>query len=87
MSGAKVEKYVTLVMDGSDVKVLSNIINVIDALAGTRNGETVYSPLDSNHPTLMILETFTNSRIYKTIEKVIESMYPGLCVFNPVTTV
>lgn len=83
MAGSKVKKYLTLVMDGSDINVLSHIINTIDCTAGNKDRKTIWYPLDSNHPSLMVLETFTNEQRYNSIKTVIEKLYPGLCVFNP----
>ena len=82
MAGFIFNKYTTVVMDGSNQKVVDNILKVMDVLSGARFGKSTYRLFDLEHPTTIVIETKTCARIYKRIEKVIEVLYPGLCIFN-----
>lgn len=73
--------YQTLIMDGSDPYVVRDILSMIDFL--TESETTINHPLDEEHPTIIVLETKTNEVVYNLIEALIESEFPGLCVFNP----
>lgn len=80
MIGLIRKNYKTVVMDGSNEKVLKDIVNGMET--ATRGKAKCY-PLDDDHPTMMIIETKTNKKKYDIIQSVVEFMYPGLCVFNP----
>lgn len=80
MAGFIRKKYTTIVMDGSNEKVLNDIINGMETAT---HGKAECRPLDDDHPTMMIIETKTNKKTYNIIRDVVEFMYPGLCVFNP----
>ena len=79
--GEKTRNYQTLIMDGSDPYVVRDILLMIDLITG--DFETINYPLDEEHPSIIVLETKTNEDVYDLIEMVIESEFPGLCVFNP----
>ena len=83
MAGFKVKDFTTVIMDGSDKEVVDTITDVIDLITEKQHGESSSSPLDSDHPTMMVVVTKTNKKIYNMIQEVIEDLYPGLCVFNP----
>lgn len=75
-------KYTTVVMDGSNQKVVDNVLNVIDVLTRERYGKATCRVFDDKHPTMMVIETKTSKRIYDMIAKVVEILYPGVCMFN-----
>ena len=79
--GEKTRNYQTLIMDGSDPYVVRDILLMIDLITG--DFETINHPLDEEHPSIIVLETKTNKDVYELIEVVIESEFPGLCIFNP----
>jgi hypothetical protein len=83
MAGYRVKDFETVVMDGSNVGILSGIINQIDWITGEQHGKSTYRSLDSNHPTMIVITTRTNTRIYEYIKSSIDNLYPGLCAFNP----
>lgn len=83
MTGSIVKDYATVVMDGSNTEVVRNIIDVIDAITDGRRGRMSCHLLDKQHPTTMVIKTSTDVSTYDFVQKVIEKLYPGLCVFNP----
>ena len=83
MAGFIVKDYATVVMDGSDTKVVRGILEMIDAIVEGRGRRTSCRLLDKQHPTTMVITTKTDVNTYGFVQKVIEKMYPGLCVFNP----
>ena len=76
------KKFVTVVMDGSNENVVRTITGAIDIVTRERYGESVCRDFDSAHPTMKAIETYTNRKTYRKIQGMIESSYPGLCVFN-----
>ena len=83
MAGFIVKKYATVVMDGSDLEVISFITGLINLMTKQRHGEAKCRPLDSTHPTMMVIETRTTGNTYDVIKELLSEYYPGLCVFNP----
>lgn len=83
MTGFIVKKYSTVVMDGSDMEVISFITGLISLITRGRHGGVTCRPLDDEHPTMMVIETRTTKNTYDVIEEMLTEYYPGLCVFNP----
>ena len=83
MTGLLVKKYSTVVMDGSDIEVLSFITGFINLMTKGKHGVARCRPLDDNHPTMMVIETRTTGRTYEVIQEMLSEYYPGLCIFNP----
>ena len=83
MTGLLVKKYSTVVMDGSDIEVLSFITGLINLMTKEKHGVARCHPLDDTHPTMMVIETRTTGRTYDVIQEMLSEYYPGLCVFNP----
>ena len=83
MAGFIVKDYATVVMDGSNTEIVRNIIEMIDAITNGRRGPMSCHLLDKQHPTTMVIKTKTDVNTYGFIQRVIEKLYPGLCIFNP----
>ena len=83
MAGFIVKDYATVVMDGSNTEVVRNIIDMIDTITKGRRKRLACRLLDKQYPTTMVIETRTDVNTYDFVQRVIEKMYPGLCVFNP----
>jgi hypothetical protein len=83
MAGYRVKDFETVVMDGSNISILSSIINQIDKITEEKHGKSTYRSLDSAHPTMMVVTTRTSVYIYCYIADRIDNLYPGLCAFNP----
>lgn len=81
--GLKIKKFVTVIMDGSDYKKVNRIMRNIDMMNFKCRGKSICRILDKNHPTIKVIETFTDGINYRLMKKTIEFAYPGLCVFNP----
>ena len=82
MSGLFKKNFNTVVMDGSDPRVLRTILSIMEMMVGV--DATKCRWLDYNHPTRVVIETRTTDDMYKTIEEVLEETYPALCTFNAV---
>lgn len=65
------KKFTTVVMDGSDTNVLRTIMYGIDIVTKERYGESKCRDLDSDHPTIKVIETYTNRRTYEKIRGMI----------------
>lgn len=74
----------TVIMDGSNRSIVKDIIDTVDLITGNRHGQSKVRALDSDHPTMKVVETITNDGTYAIIKEAIEVGYPGLCVFNAV---
>ncbi len=83
MAGFIIKDYATVVMDGSNTEVVRNIIDMIDTIIEGRGRHMSSHLLDKQHPTTMVIKTRTDVNTYGFVQKVIEKLYPGLCVFNP----
>ena len=83
MTGYQVRDFETIVMDGSNINVLGEIINQIDGFTEEMHGKSTYRSLDSDHPTMIVITTRTNALMYGCIAHAIDMLYPGLCAFNP----
>ena len=83
MAKYRVKDYETIVMDGSNIGVLSVIVREIDGITGEQYGKSTYRSLDSDHPTMIVVTTRTNQLMYECIKDAVTKHYPGLCVFNP----
>lgn len=83
MAGFIFEKYTMLIMDGSNPKVVDNVLKVVNGLTRARYGEATCRDFDEKHTTMKVVETKTSFRIYNDIQAVLEALYPGLCVFYP----
>ena len=81
MTGTIVKNHTTVIMDGSNREVVNDILNAMDVFVGCEHVEC--KPLDSKHPTMMVVETTADEFTYGIAQNVIENLYPGLCVFNP----
>lgn len=76
------KNFATVVMDGSDENVLRTITDAIDLVTKERHGASVCRDFDSARPSMKVIETCTDEKTYEKIRGMIESSYPGLCVFN-----
>ena len=83
MKGLFVKKFTTVVMDGSDADRIDAITGIINMMTEERHGAATCRELDSDHPTMKVIEIHTRRGIFNQIQGVIEQVYPGLCVFNP----
>lgn len=77
--GIKKNVYELIITDGSDQKVVNEIVGIVGVFAYPHGkGLFKYKPLDENHPTML---SVSFSAIYDnviTICNVIEELYPGL---------
>ena len=78
------DKHVTVIMDGSSRRRNNEITDIIDMVIGKRIGKTKSRKLDDNHPTMRVITTTTTAENYRRIRRLIEALYPGLCIFDPV---
>lgn len=76
------KKYVTVIMDGSDRYVVREILGIVNMVTKRRFGKMRCRKLDSNHPTMKIIKTWTNAETYRQMRRTIELQYPGLCAFD-----
>lgn len=81
MIGTIVKDYKTLIMDGSNKEVVDEILNTMDVFIGDEH--VTCEPLDSKHPTIIVINTKTDEFAYAITKAMIEKLYPGLCIFNP----
>lgn len=73
----RINDYTIVIMDGSDPKIVTNVLEVVLGL------NTTCEPMDIDHPTTMVITTKTTSACFDKMTNVLERLYPGLCVFNP----
>ena len=83
MKGLFVKKFTTVVMDGSDADRIEAITGIVNMMTEERYGTATCRELDSDHPTIKVIDIYTRRGVFKQIQSVIEQVYPGLCVFNP----
>ena len=62
MAGFIRRNYKTIVMDGSNPKVL---LDILEGFKVATRGEANCYPLDDNHPTMIVIETKTNKKTVK----------------------
>lgn len=82
MAGFKRRIFNTVVMDGSNNLTVDNIVGVIEMVTDKRHGRVYRRPMDETHPSMIIIETTTNSFDYNLMQDMIEKQYPGLCTFD-----
>lgn len=83
MTGFRIKNYTITVMDSSHPIVLSDIIMTVRKTTEEQHGGPVKCCKPEGRPTLMVIEFKAKKKTYNQIKEVIESKYPGLCVFNP----
>lgn len=83
MAESIVTKRTILVMDGSNEKIVGNIIELVDHIAKELSVKAICRDLDGGHPTIKIIETAMDEERFVVTQDLIERRYPGLCVFDP----
>lgn len=77
------QNYTTVVMDGSNTKIVGHIVDLLNHLAKELGAKATCRQLDSKHPTTIVIDIVMDSDMYDTAQHLIEVRYPALCVFNP----
>jgi hypothetical protein len=72
-----------IVMDGSDERVMDNIIGLVNHITKDLFVEATCRPLDDKHKTMIVVETVMDDETFELVQKLIEKRWPALCVFNP----
>lgn len=83
MTGSVLTKNVIAVMDASKRELLEGICGWVLSIGGKDVWNGKIYPLDNQHPTIKVIEFKTTEEAYRSMQFVIEDLYPGLCVFNP----
>lgn len=78
-----VTKHTVVVMDGTHEDVVQDIMDWMDDITKTEFGKATCRPLDSKHPTIMVIETKTTDVSFDLIRLMIDIRYPKLCIFDP----
>lgn len=82
MRGINKKNFNTVVWDGSDSRVLRNIIGVIGMIGFPKGGNLTYRLLDEDHPTTYVIEGEMKEKDYVTIQNVLDERFPGLCAYG-----
>lgn len=83
MSKNRKRKYTVVITDGSNVHTVKCILEWFDCLTNRRFGKTKCRQLSKEHPTTLVVKTKMREDSFNLLQNGIESVYPGLCVFNP----
>lgn len=78
------KKYVTVIMDGTDRRIVREIIGIINMMCNRRLGKMKCRKLDANHATMKVIDVYTSAEMYRQTRRLIEKAYPGLCIFDVV---
>ena len=78
------KNYVTVIMDGSDRKVVRDVIGIINMMCNRRFRKMRCRKLDAGHPTMKVIRTYTSAETYRQTRLLIEKVYPGLCTFDAI---
>ena len=76
-------EYQIVIMDGSDKKKVNNITAIINCITGKRHGKCITRSIDSDRPTMIVVEFVCTDMTFAVISDTIEQSYPGLCIFSP----
>lgn len=79
-------KFVTVIMDGSDDSKVRHIRNLFDQETEDQmyGYNSTCSALDARHPTIKVIVSWMpTEQLYRKVQNTIESLYPGLCIYNP----
>lgn len=80
------QDYVTVIADGSNKDVVSDIKLIFDLCTKQEIGSTKCKPLSESHPTTLVIETRATQKCYDEIKYILEGWYPGLCIFNAIVS-
>lgn len=83
MTETNVQKRTIVVMDGSNEKIVGNIIELVDHITKGLFVKATCRILDSKHPTMPVIETTMDDERFEIAQRLLEIQHPGLCVFNP----
>jgi hypothetical protein len=85
MTLGNLEKYSIVIMDASDLSKVGKIFSYVESVVERESTDrkVQWHPLDENHPTTIVLEFEDSDLVAYILQKNIDDMYPGLCVFIP----
>ena len=85
MTTGCLRKYSIAIMDASDLQKVGRIFTFVDEILENRcaGRKATWRLLDENHPTTVVIEMEIGEFTDVILQKKIEEMYPGLCVFDP----
>ena len=72
-----------VIMDGSSKEKVAKILTKVGDIIGKRTKCIVHvSRLDTNHPTMVVVEYATGLVKNSKLKKELEKQYPGLCIYD-----
>ena len=83
MTESTIEKCTIVIMDGSHRGLVDNIIELVDHITKELFVRSTCRQLDRRHPTMLVVETMMEDERYEKLQHLLETSYPGLCIYNP----
>lgn len=83
MTESTVLNKIIVIMDGSNEKIVNNIIELVDHITKGIFVKATCRVLDSNHPTMQVIDTRMDDELFEVTQRLLEIQHPGLCIFNP----
>lgn len=83
MTESIAKKCTIIIMDGSCERLVGHVIDLVDHITKELFVNSTCRELDSNHPTMLVVETMMNDERYEKLQHLIETRWPGLCIYNP----
>lgn len=83
MAESNVSNRTIVIMDGSNEKIVGNIIELVDHIVKGLFVKATCRVLDKKHPTMPVIEVMMDDERFDVTQRLLEIQHPGLCVFNP----
>ena len=83
MTESITKKCTVIIMDGSHSGLVGNIIELVDHITKELFVKSTCRQLDRRHPTMLVVETTMDDERYEKLQHLLDTRYPGLCVYNP----
>ncbi|MDD3204220.1 MAG: hypothetical protein PHS74_00575 [Lachnospiraceae bacterium] len=81
MIGLK-KDYAIVIMDGSDINVVNNIVGVVEMVTKPLFHKNNCEPIDKQHPTMLAVKFRANRKAYANIQAILQKQFPALCTFD-----
>lgn len=82
MKGLIYGEHNIVIMDGSDDRLVDEIIAIVEMHTHPRITGTICKPLDKDHPTIKVVSYSASNRNFNNARELIEDIHPGLCNFD-----
>lgn len=82
MTGTKIKDCELVVMDGTDVEIVYWVAEMLSSII-PMNGVIITHPIGHDHLEKIAMKFRAVDEDFVHIQKTIDAIHPGLCIYNP----